>query len=204
MADKVSSFQLVHQQLLSDFECVETIVSDVGEASQASTSESSVPPHILFNQRRPPLSISVPPPPTSQPSSAPVAGETGTIEGSGEGHGGNSRRRFGTQIGEDRGYGWGPSRQPLKPPGLMIEQLSRCVVPKPFSISPLKQGIGRVLTHRPHPAVKGREIVRPNPLTPSSWRAVWEERDMKGIFNLPPLTPSSPLHWIAYSQLIVE
>ena len=43
-----------------------------------------------------------------------------------------------------------------------------------------------------------------SPLTPSSWRAVWEERDMKGIFNLPPLTPSSPLHWIAYSQLIVE
>ncbi|CBI38602.3 unnamed protein product, partial [Vitis vinifera] len=41
------------------------------------------------------------------------------------------------------------------------------------------------------------------PLTPSNWRAVWEEGDMEGMFHLPPLTPLSPHPWIAYSQLIV-
>ncbi|KAL6321547.1 hypothetical protein AAG906_021742 [Vitis piasezkii] len=43
-----------------------------------------------------------------------------------------------------------------------------------------------------------------SPLTPSNWRAVWEERDMEGIFHLPPLTPLSPHPWIAYSQVIME
>ncbi|KAJ9678741.1 hypothetical protein PVL29_020817 [Vitis rotundifolia] len=42
-----------------------------------------------------------------------------------------------------------------------------------------------------------------NPLTPSNWRAVWEEREMEGIFKLPPLTPFSPHPWLGYSQLIV-
>ena len=42
-----------------------------------------------------------------------------------------------------------------------------------------------------------------SPLTPSNFRAGWEERDMEGIFHLPPLTPLSPHPWIAYSQLIV-
>ncbi|KAJ9678738.1 hypothetical protein PVL29_020814 [Vitis rotundifolia] len=42
-----------------------------------------------------------------------------------------------------------------------------------------------------------------SPLTPSNWRAVWEERDMEGIFHLPPLTPLSPHPWLGYSQLIV-
>ena len=42
-----------------------------------------------------------------------------------------------------------------------------------------------------------------SPLTPSNWRAVWEERDMEGIFHLPPLTPLSPHPWIAYTQLMV-
>uniref|UniRef100_F6I2N8 AP2/ERF domain-containing protein n=1 Tax=Vitis vinifera TaxID=29760 RepID=F6I2N8_VITVI len=41
-----------------------------------------------------------------------------------------------------------------------------------------------------------------SPLTPSNWRAVWEERDMEGIFHLPPLTPLSPHPWIAYTQLM--
>ena len=41
------------------------------------------------------------------------------------------------------------------------------------------------------------------PLTPSNWRAVWEEREMEGIFKLPPLTPLSPHPWLGYSQLIV-
>ncbi|RVW74401.1 Ethylene-responsive transcription factor 5 [Vitis vinifera] len=42
-----------------------------------------------------------------------------------------------------------------------------------------------------------------SPLTPSNWRAVWEEREMEGIFKLPPLTPLSPHPWLGYSQLIV-
>ena len=41
------------------------------------------------------------------------------------------------------------------------------------------------------------------PLTPSNWRAVWEEREMERIFKLPPLTPLSPHPWLGYSQLIV-
>ena len=41
------------------------------------------------------------------------------------------------------------------------------------------------------------------PLTPSNWRAVWEEREMERIFKVPPLTPLSPHPWLGYSQLIV-
>ena len=42
-----------------------------------------------------------------------------------------------------------------------------------------------------------------SPLTPSSWRTIWEGKATDGIFNLPPLTPLSPHPWIGYSQLIV-
>ncbi|RVW74413.1 Ethylene-responsive transcription factor 5 [Vitis vinifera] len=45
-------------------------------------------------------------------------------------------------------------------------------------------------------------VLEASPLTPSSWRTVWEERDMEGAFHLPPLTPLSPHPWIGYSRLI--
>ncbi|RVW27642.1 Ethylene-responsive transcription factor 5 [Vitis vinifera] len=45
-------------------------------------------------------------------------------------------------------------------------------------------------------------VLEASPLTPSSWRTVWEERDMDGAFHLPPLTPLSPHPWIGYSRLI--
>ncbi|NP_001312428.1 ethylene-responsive transcription factor 5 [Nicotiana tabacum] len=39
------------------------------------------------------------------------------------------------------------------------------------------------------------------PLTPSSWSAIWEGEDGKGIFEVPPLSPLSP--HMAYSQLVM-
>ncbi|XP_052174484.1 ethylene-responsive transcription factor 5-like [Diospyros lotus] len=42
------------------------------------------------------------------------------------------------------------------------------------------------------------------PLTPSNWTAVWDCSDTKGIFEIPPLSPSSPHPSIGYSsQLMV-
>ncbi|PON51080.1 AP2/ERF transcription factor [Parasponia andersonii] len=40
------------------------------------------------------------------------------------------------------------------------------------------------------------------PLTPSSWTSVWDSKDVKGIFTVPPLSPMSP-HPFGYSQLTV-
>ncbi|KAK9144601.1 hypothetical protein Sjap_004504 [Stephania japonica] len=40
------------------------------------------------------------------------------------------------------------------------------------------------------------------PLTPSSWTDVWA--DMKGVFNVPPLSPLSPHPSLGYSQLMVQ
>ncbi|KAK9120918.1 hypothetical protein Syun_018535 [Stephania yunnanensis] len=40
------------------------------------------------------------------------------------------------------------------------------------------------------------------PLTPSSWTAVWD--DMKGVFNVPPLSPLSPHPSLGFSQLMVQ
>ncbi|RVW74416.1 Ethylene-responsive transcription factor 5 [Vitis vinifera] len=45
-------------------------------------------------------------------------------------------------------------------------------------------------------------VLQAGPLTPSSWRTVWEERDMEGTFHLPPLTPLSPHPWVGYSRLV--
>ncbi|KAL6321779.1 hypothetical protein AAG906_035297 [Vitis piasezkii] len=45
-------------------------------------------------------------------------------------------------------------------------------------------------------------VLEASPLTPSSWRTVWEERDMERAFHLPPLTPVSPHPWIGCSWLI--
>ncbi|KAF3433193.1 hypothetical protein FNV43_RR24295 [Rhamnella rubrinervis] len=42
------------------------------------------------------------------------------------------------------------------------------------------------------------------PLTPSSWSAVWDAKDVNGIFNVPPLSPLSPLPSFGYSQLMVS
>nr|WAK86003.1 transcription factor ERF42 [Nothapodytes nimmoniana] len=41
------------------------------------------------------------------------------------------------------------------------------------------------------------------PLTPSSWAAVWDCGDVKGIFEVPPLSPLSPHPNLGYSQLMV-
>ncbi|KAF7149162.1 hypothetical protein RHSIM_Rhsim03G0161100 [Rhododendron simsii] len=42
------------------------------------------------------------------------------------------------------------------------------------------------------------------PLTPSSWMDVWGEwSDLKGIFDVPPLSPLSPHPTLGYSQLVV-
>lgn len=42
-----------------------------------------------------------------------------------------------------------------------------------------------------------------DPLTPSSWTAVWDGGDVKGIFEIPPLSPLSPHPCLGYSQLMV-
>ncbi|KAL2550067.1 Ethylene-responsive transcription factor 5 [Forsythia ovata] len=42
------------------------------------------------------------------------------------------------------------------------------------------------------------------PLTPSSWTAVWDSGDMKGIFEVPPLSPLSPHPSFGYSRLTVN
>ncbi|CAA2986029.1 ethylene-responsive transcription factor 5-like [Olea europaea subsp. europaea] len=41
------------------------------------------------------------------------------------------------------------------------------------------------------------------PLTPSSWTGVWEGGDMKGIFEVPPLSPFSPHPSLGCSRLMV-
>lgn len=41
------------------------------------------------------------------------------------------------------------------------------------------------------------------PLTPSNWNSVWESKDVKGIFSVPPLSPLSPHPSWGYSQLVV-
>ncbi|XP_059666908.1 ethylene-responsive transcription factor 5-like [Cornus florida] len=41
------------------------------------------------------------------------------------------------------------------------------------------------------------------PLTPSSWTAVWDYADVKGIFEVPPLSPLSPHPSLGYSTLTV-
>ena len=52
-------------------------------------------------------------------------------------------------------------------------------------------------------AAAASNVLGVSPLTPSNWRAVWEEREMEGRFKLAPLTPLSPHPWLGYSQLIV-
>lgn len=40
-----------------------------------------------------------------------------------------------------------------------------------------------------------------SPLTPSIWTTVWEGQDVKGIFNVPPLSPLSPHSPLGHYQL---
>ncbi|GMN30970.1 hypothetical protein TIFTF001_003049 [Ficus carica] len=44
--------------------------------------------------------------------------------------------------------------------------------------------------------------LRDMPLTPTNWTAVWDS-DVKGIFNVPPLSPLSPHPSLGYPQLMV-
>ncbi|KAL3524122.1 hypothetical protein ACH5RR_016956 [Cinchona calisaya] len=48
-----------------------------------------------------------------------------------------------------------------------------------------------------------RNLAADGPLTPSSWTAVWDCGDVKGIFEIPPLSPLSPYSNLGYSQLMV-
>ncbi|KAG0474571.1 hypothetical protein HPP92_014257 [Vanilla planifolia] len=48
-----------------------------------------------------------------------------------------------------------------------------------------------------------RNIPADGPLTPSIWSAVMEGADVKGIFNLPPLSPLSPHPLLGFPQLMV-
>ncbi|KAL3521378.1 hypothetical protein ACH5RR_019527 [Cinchona calisaya] len=52
---------------------------------------------------------------------------------------------------------------------------------------------------------KGEErgLSTDTPLTPSSWKAVWDCGDVKGIFEIPPLSPLSPHPSLGYPQLMV-
>ncbi|XP_050224720.1 ethylene-responsive transcription factor ERF105 [Mercurialis annua] len=50
------------------------------------------------------------------------------------------------------------------------------------------------------------KAVTTDPLTPSSWKGFWDgdqDREVMGIFNVPPLSPLSPHPSIGYSQLMV-
>ncbi|MCD9639108.1 hypothetical protein HAX54_023411 [Datura stramonium] len=49
-----------------------------------------------------------------------------------------------------------------------------------------------------------REQMVASPLTPSSWSAIWDCGDGKGIFEVPPLSPLSPHPSFGYSQLLVS
>ncbi|KAG0449861.1 hypothetical protein HPP92_027078 [Vanilla planifolia] len=42
-----------------------------------------------------------------------------------------------------------------------------------------------------------------HPLTPSIWSSVWEGSDVKGLFNLPPLSPLSPHPALGFPPLMV-
>ncbi|GAA0152611.1 DNA-binding transcription factor [Lithospermum erythrorhizon] len=49
----------------------------------------------------------------------------------------------------------------------------------------------------------GSRICSVGPLTPSNWEAVWDCGNVKGIFEVPPLSPLSPHPSFGYSQLMV-
>lgn len=49
-----------------------------------------------------------------------------------------------------------------------------------------------------------REQMVATPLTPSSWSAIWDCGNGKGIFEVPPLSPLSPHPSFGYSQLLVS
>lgn len=48
-----------------------------------------------------------------------------------------------------------------------------------------------------------RSLAADVPLTPSSWTAVWDCGDVKGIFEIPPLSPLSPHPSFGYSRVMV-
>ncbi|MQM21721.1 hypothetical protein Taro_054766, partial [Colocasia esculenta] len=54
-----------------------------------------------------------------------------------------------------------------------------------------------------HGAVPAAPAGPSPPLTPSSWSSVWEGGEVKGLFNLPPLSPLSPHPPLGFPQLVV-
>ncbi|XP_062030603.1 ethylene-responsive transcription factor 5-like [Rosa rugosa] len=85
--------------------------------------------------------------------------------------------------------------------------------PKPAAVVEKKRR--RAVEVKPEPVVVKKEkvtvseeavsYIKDMPLTPSSWTAAyWDsDTDMKGIFNIPPLSPLSPHPAMGFSQLMV-